>query len=129
MSTLELPEQATVADLLAHLAERLREHPTLVRLLPRIAVSVNAEYARPGQILQEGDTVGLLPPVSGGLDASAGAPMVTNPVVADPVLTYLTRAVIPSEKLMDISSEGVTARWSSSTEWCATTHGAQHALS
>jgi MoaE-MoaD fusion protein len=33
-----------------------------------IAVSVNAEYATRAQVLQEGDEVGLLPPVSGGCD-------------------------------------------------------------
>jgi len=62
-STVELPEGACVADLLelvtAHVAGR-------VELLRGIAVSVNAEYATAGQVLQEGDEVGILPPVSGG---------------------------------------------------------------
>ena len=58
--SLDLPEGATVADLLARFdAGKLRG----------IAVSVNAEYARPADLLREGDEVGLLPPVSGGMEA------------------------------------------------------------
>ena len=37
-----------------------------------IAVSVNHEYAGAGQVLREGDEVGLLPPVSGGADEAGG---------------------------------------------------------
>jgi molybdopterin synthase catalytic subunit len=62
-ATVELPESATVASLLAQLSERRPE-----ALLSGIAVSVNAEFARLEQILHEGDEVGLLPPVSGGSD-------------------------------------------------------------
>lgn len=60
-STVELPEGARVAELLAQLRERLPEGA-----VRSIAVSVNAEYATAEQILREGDEVGLLPPVSGG---------------------------------------------------------------
>ncbi|MGA2252369.1 molybdenum cofactor biosynthesis protein [Terracidiphilus sp.] len=55
----ELPEGATVADLLV----QIENGTTSLR---GIAVSVNAEYARAGDVLHEGDEVGLLPPVSGG---------------------------------------------------------------
>jgi MoaE-MoaD fusion protein len=55
----ELPEDATVADLLA----QIENGTTSFR---GIAVSVNAEYARGGDVLHDGDEVGLLPPVSGG---------------------------------------------------------------
>ncbi|HEX8812810.1 MAG TPA: molybdenum cofactor biosynthesis protein MoaE [Terracidiphilus sp.] len=83
---LELPEGATVADLLARFgAEKVRG----------IAVSVNAEYARPGDLLREGDEVGLLPPVSGGIDAElppgawggfAGrAPIISIQLQRDPI--------------------------------------------
>ena len=87
-SPLELPSDATVADLLVRLQFELRQHP-LGELLTRIAVSVNAEYARPGQVLREGDLVGLLPPVSGGIEAPPSA-----------VVTYLTRGVIAAEALV-----------------------------
>ena len=60
-SRMELPEGATVADLLDRLSER---GPEL--LLRGIAVSVNAEYATATDVLNENDEVGLLPPVSGG---------------------------------------------------------------
>jgi molybdopterin converting factor subunit 1 len=60
---MNLAEGASVAELLeAHrgLAEG-RE-----RLWESIAVAVNQEYARAGDVLREGDEVALLPPVSGG---------------------------------------------------------------
>jgi molybdopterin synthase catalytic subunit len=61
--------------------------------LPRIAVSVNAEYARREQVLAEGDVVGLLPPVSGGVEES-------------PLVSYLTREVIPTEALVTAAKQG-----------------------
>ena len=71
-SPVVLREGATVADLLVHLRQR---YPA--ELFQGIAVSVNAEYAPPAQPLNQGDEVGLLPPVSGGsgkaANASAGA--------------------------------------------------------
>src|SRR6185437_1022280 len=65
-STLELPEGATVGSLLDRIAaQRAGIPPGTWR---SIAVSVNHEYAGAGQVLREGDEVGLLPPVSGGVD-------------------------------------------------------------
>lgn len=89
--SLELPVSATVGDLLAVLGGRLR--PRAAQMLPRIAVSVNAEYAQASQILCEGDEVGLLPPVSGGVDEP-------------PVVTYLTRDPIPAEALVAAAKHG-----------------------
>jgi molybdopterin synthase catalytic subunit len=94
-ASLELPEAATVADLLAVLSERLSNRPSVVSLLPRIAVSVNAEYALPGVVLHDGDEVGLLPPVSGGV----GAPV-------EAVVTYLTREPIAAEALIAAVKQG-----------------------
>jgi molybdopterin synthase catalytic subunit len=63
--TIELPEDATVAALL----ERLNaQRAPLAR---GIAVSVNAEFSSATQVLRDGDEVGLLPPVSGGSEATA----------------------------------------------------------
>ncbi len=72
----ELPEGATVGDLLAQM-----ENGT--ETLSGIAVSVNAEYARAGDVLREGDEVGLLPPVSGGRgpEEQAATPV---PAAAEP---------------------------------------------
>jgi molybdopterin synthase catalytic subunit len=66
-----LPEGATVA----HLMEQLRNgagHPVWAAL----AVAVNREYAAASAVLHEGDEVALLPPVSGGADVAAVAPIV-----------------------------------------------------
>jgi MoaE-MoaD fusion protein len=83
--SLELPTGASVADLLRALQGRATG-PSSEQMLSRIAISVNAEYARPERILTEGDEVGLLPPVSGGSGKMA-------------VKTYLTREPIPTSRL------------------------------
>lgn len=56
----ELAEGACVADLLMVCRGRF------AGLLDSIAVAVNQEYARSGDVLTDGDEVALLPPVSGG---------------------------------------------------------------
>ena len=96
---LDLPAQATVGDLLAILGGQLRDQPIAAQLLSRIAVSVNAEYSQPGKVLQEGDQVGLLPPVSGG--SSQPAVEATGPIV-----TCLTREAIPTEILVAAAKQG-----------------------
>jgi molybdopterin converting factor small subunit len=63
--TLELPEGASVAALLEHLRATLPDGAA-AGILSSIAVGVNAEYAQAAHILEDGDEVGLLPPVSGG---------------------------------------------------------------
>jgi molybdopterin synthase catalytic subunit/molybdopterin converting factor small subunit len=90
--TVELAYGATVAELLAHLGER---HPRVV--LRGIAVSVNAEYATPAQVLSENDEVGLLPPVSGGAPSDS---------TLEPVFTTLTREHIHAEKLVASVKQG-----------------------
>jgi molybdopterin converting factor subunit 1 len=62
-TTLELPDAATVADALAALD---REYPQLTVTKRTIYVAVNQEYARGAQVLNAGDELALLPPVSGG---------------------------------------------------------------
>lgn len=94
-SPLELPANSTVADLLAELGRKLCERPSVVELLGRIAVSVNAEYALANQPLQEGDLVGLLPPVSGGIQG-------TEPAIH----TGLTREAIPADALVAAVKQG-----------------------
>ena len=83
-STVDLPEGATVATLLAQLSACPGRVPA--SNWASIAVSVNAEYARASHILREGDEVGLLPPVSGGVDdhgvsESAGEIRLTREVI------------------------------------------------
>jgi molybdopterin synthase catalytic subunit len=60
---LELPEDATVAQLLAALGER---HPTLRELLPPCRVAVEQEFVSPEHPVRAGDEVAVIPPVSGG---------------------------------------------------------------
>jgi MoaE-MoaD fusion protein len=62
-TTLDLPESATVGDLLAHFASQL---PQLKDSLSSLAVAVNQQYAGTEMELKSGDEVALLPPVSGG---------------------------------------------------------------
>jgi MoaE-MoaD fusion protein len=96
---LELPPEATVGDLLTVLGERLQGRPATAQLLGRIAVSVNAEYAQSSRILNEGDLVGLLPPVSGGSGAGLGE-------TVSPLRTYLTRTAIPADELIAAAKQG-----------------------
>jgi MoaE-MoaD fusion protein len=97
--TVELAGETTVAELLARLGEH---HPAVQ--LRGIAVSVNAEYANPSQVLRDADEVGLLPPVSGGT-ALAGT-------VSDEggggalILTELTREPIDAVKLVAAAKKG-----------------------
>src|ERR1700747_2832894 len=64
--TVTLPEDARVRDLLNDCAQKI---PRMLAMLPALAVAVNQEYANADRVLHEGDEVGLLPPVSGGLEA------------------------------------------------------------
>ena len=90
---------ATVADLLAKLGE---DCPGL--MLRGIAVSVNAEYATAGQLLRDGDEVGLLPPVSGGASPVQDDPEQNR--VEPPVVTLLTRAPIDAQELVTAAKQG-----------------------
>jgi molybdopterin synthase catalytic subunit/molybdopterin converting factor small subunit len=90
----ELPSEATVGDLLASLRVELGSDFPLAQLLGRIAVSVNAEYAHLERVLREGDEVGLLPPVSGGLGEVAS------------IVTYLTDAAIRADELIAAAKDG-----------------------
>ena len=69
--SLDLPEHATLRDLLAHYQQRI---PRLHQIAPSLALSINQEYAPLESQLKSGDEVALLPPVSGG--SSQTGPMV-----------------------------------------------------
>jgi len=70
---LELPAGSKVGDLLNHYAE---SSPRLKDYVPSLAVSLNQEYARRDEVLNDNDEVALLPPVSGGAEATAAKPRV-----------------------------------------------------
>ena len=60
---IELPEGASLKDLVDVLLDR---HVWFQRLLPDTVFSVNKGLGREGTVLQDGDEVALIPPISGG---------------------------------------------------------------
>ena len=58
----DLPVDATVADVLA----RLRARPGAERLPPSPLVAVNQRYATAASLVRPGDEVAVIPPVAGG---------------------------------------------------------------
>ena len=90
---LELPEGASIRDLLAHYET---EVPRLKESLPALAVAVNQVYASPEAKLKAGDEVALLPPVSGGsanetVQPARYASIVRNPIDSQQVLNSIKR--------------------------------------
>jgi MoaE-MoaD fusion protein len=73
---LDLPELASVADVLAHYQARV---PRFKDSLPSLAVAVNQQYAGPETKLKLDDEVALLPPVSGGSGKDANETPVGHP--------------------------------------------------
>jgi molybdopterin converting factor subunit 1 len=61
--TLDLPDGSTVSDALDTLSDR---HPGIADLRTILAVAVNERYASQTAALTDGDTIALIPPVSGG---------------------------------------------------------------
>src|SRR5262249_31677003 len=96
--SLDIPDGASVADLLARLGTQA---PALERI--GIAVSVNAEYADRGHILREDDEIGLLPPVSGGSAARTDSDSKTT---REPMVVRLTRDVIEADSLVASAKRG-----------------------
>jgi molybdopterin synthase catalytic subunit len=66
---IELPDGATVRDVLRHYESRI---PPLKDALASLALAVNQQYAGPDTPLKADDEVALLPPVSGGTGSVAG---------------------------------------------------------
>jgi molybdopterin converting factor subunit 1 len=60
---LDVPAGATGGDLLDLLA---RQYPAVAPLRPVVRLAVNAYYAAESVVLQDGDEVALITPVSGG---------------------------------------------------------------
>ncbi len=61
--TIELPERSTVADAVASLAD---DHKVIASARQTLMTAVNEHYCPPSTVLNDGDTVALVPPVSGG---------------------------------------------------------------
>jgi molybdopterin synthase catalytic subunit len=75
---LDLPDGASVADALARLSG-LTEGVSVV-------LAVNRQYANDTDILQAGDEVALIPPVSGGSVGLAHARVTDEPLLLDPLV-------------------------------------------
>jgi molybdopterin synthase catalytic subunit len=89
--TLDMPEDTTVGDVLAHLESRI---PRLKDSLASLAVAVNQQYAGAETELKSDDEVALLPPVSGGSGEQAGeryASIVREPIDTSQVLADIKR--------------------------------------
>ena len=81
---IELTDDATVeeaADMLAG------QYPKFDRLLAQARVAVNAEFAGASTVLQEGDEVAWMPPMSGGSAAAPPVPLLTETTVDIPALS------------------------------------------
>jgi MoaE-MoaD fusion protein len=87
---LDLPEPASVADVLAHYQSSL---PRLRDSLPSLAVAVNQQYAGPETKLKLDDEIALLPPVSGGSGKAAiiHAEIIREAIDTQQVLASLKR--------------------------------------
>jgi sulfur-carrier protein len=59
----DVPDPATVQTVWSAL---VAEMPALAQYEKTMSVAVNAEYARMAAVVQDGDEVAFLPPVSGG---------------------------------------------------------------
>jgi molybdopterin converting factor subunit 1 len=93
---LELPESASVADLLAQCRAQI---PRFQDSLPSLAVAVNQQYARPETKLKPEDEVALLPPVSGGSGEAAGGTPPAQPAGRRRYAS-LVRAKIDTERVL-----------------------------
>lgn len=60
---LELPPQTSVVDVRDRL---IQEHPELSRWRDLTRFGINLQFVEPDTILEDGDEVVLIPPVSGG---------------------------------------------------------------
>src|SRR2546423_7935029 len=81
--TLELPDGARVSDALAELRD-------IAEGLP-LVMAVNREYAPEDQVLDAGDELALVPPVSGGSSAAVVHARVTGERLSLDAVTALVR--------------------------------------
>ena len=63
MESMKLPKNTAVKELLSNLSLM---HPKIRDMLNIVQISVNYEVVDRDTILNEGDEVGILPPISGG---------------------------------------------------------------
>ena len=107
---LELPVNATVADLVRKCRQMaaLHQHSSSPSVWNSLAIAVNQEYATAAHLLNEGDEVALLPPVSGGLEHGNGdGKEAKAKLVLPPAM--LTREVIHQQEVIATLRSGEPA--------------------
>lgn len=77
----------TAAQLLEHLQ---MAYPGLAKLSASLAVAINREYTDSDRVIQEGDEVALIPPVSGGSGERPPFEITSEPISADEVAARVT---------------------------------------
>ncbi|HWF36463.1 MAG TPA: molybdopterin converting factor subunit 1 [Solirubrobacteraceae bacterium] len=79
---LELPDEARVRDALAQLRSVTSDVP--------VVMAINQEYANEDAVLQAGDELALIPPVSGGsVTARVHARVIDHAIAVDPLLHFV----------------------------------------
>lgn len=96
--TVDLPEGSTVESLFAHFVSR---YPQLDGLADSIALARNHSFARPGEVLSDGDEIAFLPPVSGGTAYTH------RTVTPDGHIFALTRETIDTQALSREILQGI----------------------
>ncbi len=92
--TIEVAEGATVGTVFEHYAS---QYPRLNEMADSIALARNHEFAKPDQVLSDGDEIALMPPVSGGAAESTSQWIVE--AADDGAFCALTREPIDSPAL------------------------------
>ncbi len=62
-TTCDIEPTATVAQTFAHLSA---SHPQLINFGNSLLFAINEEHARQNDLIKDGDTLAIFPPVSGG---------------------------------------------------------------
>ncbi len=100
---LEIEENASLADLKRHLLARF---PKLLDFKDNLLLAVNSEYARPERILQEGDEVAVLPPLSGGTDVEITIAPISAEALAAKVKRNSYGALVTFSGMIRDNSDG-----------------------
>lgn len=84
--SVQIPDGAKVALLRETLS---RVVPTLERALPSMRIAVQSRFVPDDHVLQPGDEVALIPPVSGGIDNPIWTELVEGPLPLDGVVQFV----------------------------------------